>query len=313
MRKNSIRKLIHGILDLLPLFVIPIFAININQKSVEPISIEVQEQISVDLNQEVKELNNINWTNNYTDNRVTFGNNSCTLEYVGNQQQYGRSVRTTELHNIIQNHYYVVRFEVFNDMGIEIPNFTYRTANSAFYERFTLNSGMNYYSRKFMVTTNETSYLYFGIYTAQSSSIYTMYNFQVFDLTQMNLEDITIEEFNSMFPNSYYEYTESQKMLVDKPTPTTYDDTDIGSQFLYSLYISTDNYFNMNNVFNLNSVYSWFEMNIFGGSAPLSIYIVWNIIIYELVMDLLMLLYALFMFFIDACQKLIDKPLESIK
>lgn len=52
---------------------------------------------------------------------------------------------------------------------------------------------------------------------------------QIFDLTQMFGEgnEPTIAEFNALFPNSYYEYTESQEMIltVDGPTEQVVDIT----------------------------------------------------------------------------------------
>lgn len=87
----------------------------------------------------------------------------------------------------------------------------------------------------------------------------------------------------------------------------TYNDTDVGSQMLYTLYNSCDKYFNLNNVFNFNQIYDWLEVNIFHGTAPMSIYIAWNIFLYEFLMDLIFLLYALFMFFVDFCSNLIDR------
>lgn len=86
----------------------------------------------------------------------------------------------------------------------------------------------------------------------------------------------------------------------------TYDDTDIGSQFVYSLYDTVDNYFNLNKIFNFGEIKDYFDKNIFDGNMPIAVEVVWDIVLYEFVMDLIFLIYALFMFFIDACSHLID-------
>lgn len=274
MRKNSIRKLIHGILDLLPLFVIPIFAININQKSVEPISITTGA-----------------WEhrNKYETNEVNSDN------------------------DLIEGHIYNLNLDT-RDLDIEYLAFYCYLLNGNIEITFT--EDLTYTSSTYNLQTNQKMMI--NCYANDSSIFIFDNNNEEIDIYgHLNLNNIVvlIEEFDEYSVGIYNNFSETNYNEIEYAYNEghVYDDTDIGSQFLYSLYISTDNYFNMNNVFNLNGVYQWFELNIFGGSAPLSIYIVWNIIIYELVMDLLMLLYALFMFFIDACQKLIDKPLESIK
>lgn len=104
-----------------------------------------------------------------------------------------------------------------------------------------------------------------------------------------------------------YEIVDDVEVLDHWDTQTvTYDDTDIGAQVTYSLYNTVDNYFNLNKVFNFGEIKDYFDKNIFEGNMPLAVEVVWDIIVYEFVMDLLFLIYALFMFFIDACEHLID-------
>lgn len=83
--------------------------------------------------------------------------------------------------------------------------------------------------------------------------------------------------------------------------------------FMDDFNTAIDKYFNMGNVFGMHDVYNWFINNIFNGSVPLIVPIVWNIILYEFVLDLLFLLYGLFMWFIDMLKALIEKPIKSIK
>lgn len=48
------------------------------------------------------------------------------------------------------------------------------------------------------------------IYNTSSSSYTVTGNFLIFDLTEMGVPDITVEEFKAMFPESYYPYTEGE-------------------------------------------------------------------------------------------------------
>ena len=89
--------------------------------------------------------------------------------------------------------------------------------------------------------------------------------------------------------------------------------SNVMDSFMNKFNSTINTHFNMGNVFNLTGVYQWFNTNIFNGNAPQVIYSVWNIALYELVMDLLFLLYGLFMWFIDMVQHLMDKPFKSIK
>ena len=137
----------------------------------------------------------------------------------------------------------------------------------------------------------------------------------VYDLTQMfgAGNEPTIAEFNALFPNSYYEYTESQEMYIENAYTTTYDDTDIMSQFMYVTYNACDKYFNMNKVFNLGNIWNWVQNTLFNGSAPLSAFIVYNVIAYEFIMDIIFLIYMVFMFLMDFAESCIDNAFYKSK
>ena len=81
-------------------------------------------------------------------------------------------------------------------------------------------------------------------------------NYQLFNLTQMfgSGNEPTIEEFNEMFPNDYYDYTSTAKTLVKNVGTITYNDTDIMSQMTYQMYNACDKYFNFTNINVLNVI-----------------------------------------------------------
>jgi len=113
--------------------------------------------------------------------------------------------------------------------------------------------------------------------------------------------------FNFFGSPQYTDYNVIESVTVNDTN------SDIMSVFMDDFNNAIDKYFNMGNVFNLGGVYQWFDTNIFGGHAPTVIYSVWNIALYELVMDLLFLLYGLFMWFIDMVEKLMEKPINSVR
>ena len=282
MKINKIFHSLYFMVMFLPCFIIPIFAININQKSVEPISIEVQEKMSVDFNQ----LRNT-WYNNQP-SLVTLNDDiSATINGTTSGRLHLLSTSNVDLK---ANHKYLVN-------GID--TLTLHTANWSFdcAGNKIVSASQTYTTQLHLETMSARTF--------DNLVIYVM----VYDLTQMYGvgNEPTYNEFINEFSNNYYPYTNSQKMLVEKPTPTTYDDTDIGSQFLYSLYKPINDYFNFNNLFNMNDVWNWIQLNLFQGTAPLPVFMIWNIIIYEFFVDLLFLLYAVFMFIIDWSTGLIDK------
>lgn len=132
----------------------------------------------------------------------------------------------------------------------------------------------------------------------------TAFNFIPIQIYNTNLiENYMIDYIES----SNYQYVKSYQDVV------TTIPKDVMSSFVDRFNNTVNTYFNMGNVFGLNGVYEWFNTNVFGGNAPTIIYSVWNIALYELLMDLLMLLYALFMWFIDFCQDLIDRCFTTSK
>lgn len=298
MGKNKARHLLHGILDLFPLFVIPIFAIYTrNENYNSNIEIQVQEKIEVNFNQLVTFNEGTSTSFDVTYTKYNDG----YIKANGTSTGWSYCNLTTTYTNR-NGHKMYIRGN---------PNIT---SFSSYFIRDGYGNQPYDYGQGY-IGTSGTRFIVQIVVTNGTQINDVMFLPQCFDLTQMfgQGNEPSISEFNEMFPNAYYPYTESEIVYVNKLTPTTYNDTDVGSQFVYTLYNTVDKYFNMGNVFGMNDVYDWFVINIFGGNAPLGVYIVWNIILYEFVMDLLFLLYGLFMFFIDMCKRLMEKPLNSIK
>lgn len=265
MRKNSPRKWVHAILDLLPLLVIPIFAIYSQRHVVD-------------------------------NNSVVVGGYETQLVYETNEVE------------IIDNAYnlhngYIYKYDV-----VSLADFLY-------------NSGVRILDANF-VYYNEGQYPFmFEQYVVQVRGLAN--GLRILDNSNNNLLSISsgslyivflnIESYNSQL-NTYGVDVFSSDYLPIKEVyndEIIYNDTDIGSQFIYQMYNVTDKYFNFNQLFNMGSVYDWLNTNMFGGNAPLIVPIVWNIIVYELFMDIIFLFYAVFMFIVDFATNMVDSFLHK--
>ena len=315
MRKNDARKWLHATLDLLPVILIPVFMIYSHRHTIDSYSITVPQNKIVTVKQDVLNGSPLSFSDWFSDYGPDVRYNSDYLGYACIFFDEGY----TEAECYLNNTYFQVNDIVLfscSYVSEEINGF-YVSLNGDDTEITLFDDFVSPSSSPVSLSIIETLDFaeHFSLFFSLDSGYFGLFNVQLFNLTEMfgsGNEPTTYEEFKSYFSIDYYAYDSTATSLVSG-TPVTYNDTDIMSQMFYNLYNSVDKYFNMNNVFGFGNIYKWFELNIFGGNAPISIYIVWNIVLYEFIMDLLMLLYALFMFFIDMCKKLIDKPLESIK
>lgn len=313
MRKNSARRWLHFILDLLPLVVIPIFAINIINRSPEPISVvvddtettyDIQYQYKYQTNDVDEDPNNILLNRVYHFDELTipladidgsevcfgilhFASTDLNFDYSDGMNDYNLS----SFDGIDTIMYFQIQFEYEDEYSS--PYITW-----GFYNYSNSNSPLS-----------KTSYLDVYMVGYQVSLI----NF--YDIDVICKDNSTLNNFRYWcdhalgFPEaSTYNVIESATLVeTTTGTTTTYNDTDIGSQFLYTLYNAVDKYFNFDNVFNFGQLKAWLGTNLFGGSMPMVAVIVYNVMIYELLMDLMFLLYALFMWFIDMCANLIER------
>ena len=310
MGKNKARHILHGVLDCLPIILIPIFMIYSQNHEINDNTLQVQESKVVDFNQlYYKDYAYFPYTQTMCGN-VTTSFNSDYISVNGTMTQNTNYVfgMSNNLITLKANHVYILKCQLPQRLRLQ-QNYYGSNGNQ-------VGAGINTENN----TVKFTNYIEGNLTTYVIMDFSQDLNFdniilrpQLYDLTLMNMEDVTIENFNLWFNDYPYPYTENQEVVIENYKTITYDDTDIMSQSFYCLYNAVDKYFNMGNVFGMKNLYTWFEVNIFGGTASPSIYVVWNIVLYEFIMDLLFLLYGLFMFFIDLCKRLMEKPLNSIK
>ena len=296
MRKHDPRKWLHAVLDLLPVIIIPVFMIYSHRHTIDNYEIEVSQNEVVDFNQR------FNYDGDYINNSFYTSKNNGS--FIWEDFTIPSTNRVLfDYYPFQLNHVYYVKnllTEVISSGPL--PRVYYNGS----YHTLSYNSDLYF---NFIFTANDTRFTFgFGSnYNGQSFSNHSIINF--YDLTQMfgAGNEPTIEQFNEWYSNEYYDYTLSRKELLKDVSTTTYNNTDIGSQLVYAIYTPVHDYMNFNNVFNFGAIYDWLQLNIFSGNAPVSVFIVWNIFLYEFLMDLIFLLYALFMFFVDFCTNLIDR------
>lgn len=310
MRKHDVRKWIHAVLDMLPLFIIPIFAIYMrNENSTRDISVDYQINKIVNFNQYSDYEDYGSYSSARTSTSYVNGvlQNKVVQDGSGSYQYGVQSLFTIPINanDVILFRYSVYSDANVNQFGLDRGNFI--PVGADYYDSYTSGTIQN---GDFRFTASFTGSVYIiprfnGTFVVDDVMEY--YSLQWFNLTQMfgNGNEPSTEDFNSWYPNTYT-YNTGTKQLLNIGTET-YNNTDVGSQMMYSLYTPVKEYFNLNNVANFGGIFDWLQLNFFNGTAPMSVFIVWNIILYEFIMDILFLIYAVFMFIIDFVECLIDK------
>ena len=297
MRKNAASKWLHFILDLLPLVIIPIFAINIINRSPEPITVEVGETkqvVDVQYKYQSNEVNNLDDLvagNVYHLSEFTFNEAYNDYDFICIALKYDSVV------GFVLDSLDEYSFDGFNssDLDNNVILFYYYCS---IYESYTYVSYFSYDNSYCNLSCDNSDAG--GFFVENIDFIYNddMYNY--------------FDDYNYLPSYSTFNVIESVD-IYETGTTVVYDDTDIGSQFLYTVYHSVDEYFNFDNVFNFGELKSWLGTNLFGGTMPMVAVIVYNIIIYELMMDLLFLIYGVFMFIIDCGACMLEKPFDKMR
>ena len=132
-------------------------------------------------------------------------------------------------------------------------------------------------------------------------------DFQLFNLTTIfgSGNEPTADVFKSYLVSDYYDY--GYNTINVGTHNVTYNDTDIGSQFVYDTYNVVDKYFNYDKVFNFGDLYSWLQVTFFSGNAPLGFFIFWHLLIYWLLTSILWLLFDVLIYVPQLVHRWLDK------
>lgn len=278
MRKHKIRHLFHLAVDFIPLILIPVFMIYSHRHDLTQ-STEVDIQYKYHSN-EVNSVDDLVFNNLYfvdsleIDFGLTFYSDITFELYVyevGNISTFYNGISIEEIY-------------VGNYLYYDSPLF-YQIATSS------TSSCYGYYSN-------------FNAYVSIEYIQPSLFSFTnlVFSINSSNSIDdvLTLLFSNDYNANPLPHYTEFN---VIESVSVNDIESDIMSQFTYSLYNAVTKYFNMDEVINLGAVHTWITDNVFNGNMPIGVTIVWHLICYQFVVDLIFLIYGLFMFIIDFADK----------
>ena len=306
MRKHSPRKWLHAVLDLLPLIIIPIFAIYSHRHTIDSYSVTIDESKYANFYQGVingKPITLDNWDSDiaiYIDelddeNYVYIWTESST--YINTDIQ----INTDDL--IYLSFTFYVDPDLTFDLSLRNDDSTSSLdIYSGTYIEVLDGPQLNSTIVQSDITFNAD---YIEFYYYDNYDLY-LKDFQLFNLTSIfgAGNEPTKDVFESYLIQDYYDFGDNTVQISNDIV--TYDNTDIGSQFVYALYTPIHDYFNLSQVGVFGQLYDFLQVNMFNGKAPISIFIVYHVILYEFIMDLIFLIYCVFMFIIDFAEKMLD-------
>ena len=309
MRKNDVRKWLHATLDLLPVILIPVFMVYSHRHTIDSGSLTIPTNSIVKIDNLIP-YSESNYDLNTNINDYNIGNTGFYVSTLNDNGDYFYFQYI--FHEPFKtNDKILIEFVYESNVSLNDYEIMFDTGNysSEEYISFDLPISDGYHAHK--IHTYESSdaisdYIEFDLDPNENEYFYFT-DIQFYNLTAMygSGNEPTYEQFKKDFSKTYYSENDNDKILVKNTGSITYNDTDIMSQFTYQLYNSVDKYFNMNNIFGFGNIYDWLLANIFNGNAPLYVPIVYNIILYEFVMDIIFLFYMIFMFIIDFTEGLI--------
>lgn len=325
MRKHCPRKLLHACLDLLPVVLIPVFMIYSHRHDL------------------TTGLPTVNFERKYNTNSLTDYNDIV----VGNSYQFtycfnGGWLSTGDQYNALVNNFgeptnqdITLRLEYSvgdssnanNVYKIDYFEYAYAFSGSLNISWVEDNLSFNddYYYLRFSFeggTTNSghrmQSFRYYKVdhYSlingSNSRYVWCMGLRSIVTFTgALNLSSSQLTNLNSAISNGYLTAVQDAYNPI-LSADVDYADSTVTNVFMNNFSTTVNTYLNFGNVFNLNGMWNWINTNIFGGTANAFVYALWNIIVYEFVMDLLFLFYMFFMFLIDFTENLLEKPFDKI-
>lgn len=267
MRKHKIRHLFHLVVDFIPLLLIPVFMIYSHRH-------DLTQRTEVDIQYK------------YQSNEV----NSADDIILGNVYQF--NIQDYYILNIVPNEDDYIVFELLDDLSFEFL-FDDATSDLPYMTSHTCIQLLNYENRAYFFTYY--SYEQFLNYDYTLSYVLTSPFGNDINIVLLDYHIADLEYMYQFF--SYTDYNVIESVSVNDT------ESDIMSQFTYSMYNAVTKYFNMDEVINLGAVHTWINDNVFNGNMPMGVTIVWHLICYQFVVDLIFLIYGLFMFIIDFADK----------
>lgn len=272
----KISKLFHWLYALvmfLPLFVLPIYAFAVrSDNNYEPISVNIG-------GYDIEPLYTSNQPSSVNDLVV---NNIYSFSYDTDNLNVGDN------QELSFGFYIVSGSIILDDDGVDDSDFydDVYTKNTLFELHLTSNS--------------ETLYMRNGFY------MYILSNYTYTeDLVIQFLYDINTS--SDLDLTLFFSHTDFNVLIASWNDSHVYNDTDFGSQTIYTLYKEVDTYFNYDNVLSIGDLYQWCEINLFNGNATLGFFIFFHLLEYWLLTSLLWLIFDVLMYVPQLCHRWLDK------
>lgn len=287
----KISKLFHWLyasLCFLPLLVAPTFALAVrSDNNYQPIEITT---------------GGYEFRNKYETNEVNTSNDLIE----GNVYHYDNFIISNDHMPYTEQYFslYILRYEEFNLLNYSSSYFDENSYNT--YDctdnNYLLFSFNNYGG-------NNDLYL-----SATNGDCYITYTYEEVDIEIINV-DFYINNLQD-----FIDFVTNNNTGIGLPTSSdfnivecfynegvVYNDTDVGSQYLYTLYNVTDKYMDFDNVFNLYQVNEWISVNVFNGSVPLIWPIIWHYLDYWLLLSIFWLCFDVLIYVPQLAHRWLDK------
>lgn len=299
MKLSKLFHWLYASLMFLPLLVIPIFAIYTRNESntfENNIELQVEQNKVVDFNQYV--LMEDNTRSDSVWSITTDSNNYAEVSFTSIPSNlYPRLWISNNNFNLGDKIYIKTNtITTYSKIGVRGHKADNTLDYITWYNRVvSLNADYDYIDMYVSFLTDSDAFNF--------SSYFNLFNFtQMFGVGN----EPTIEQFNTWY-DSFYSYNTGEKQLLKTGVYETLNNTDIGSQFLYSVYQPINDYFNIKDWMNLGGLYDWFLLNIFNGSNSIVIPIVFNLMVYWLAVSFIWLIFDVLMYVPNMIHKMLDK------
>lgn len=268
MRKNSARKWLHFTLDLLPLIAIPVFMVYAHRHT-------LTERTNVEINYKY-ETNEVDSADDLIEGNIyhLYINNESVDNFV-----LDGGYINMRLVNVVDYN--------FTGVDITIDDIIYSTNEpNGSIKLDLIFSHYDCYFSTYLVANDYNEYLI-------NLSIADLNNFLLdCDFVFYDGEDFNVSFYDDILITSST-YNEIESVNAD----TTNEN--ILNVFYKDFTDTIDNYFNFDNVFTFGDIWQWFNTNMFVGNASPIAHAVYEIIVYEFIIDIMFLSYSVFMFIID--------------
>lgn len=149
-----------------------------------------------------------------------------------------------------------------------------------------------------------------NFYTFYSYEQYLEYDYTtsyVINGTFLNNITIVLLEYYISDLDNFYSYFSYSDYNVIESVSVNDTESDIMSQFTYSLYNTTERYYNFDNFFALGDIRQWFNTNFFNGNPSLGFGIAWHLLTYWFVVSIFWLIFDVLMYLPLLVHRWLDK------